>query len=456
MKVLLCKNSFAGPISGADEIVVNYAVELKADGHDVSVLLVQPPAEGDPLAARLVGAGVPVGSLASPRFTASLAAGRRLALAAMRAFSPARRLLRSNSRRVVHELLQRYHDAFRERLDGLRPDVVHVITPDPGAVMLIRASHAAGFPVVYQEVGTPFHPPGFEDVYERFVKVLPLCAGVATLSPALAREMMRLLPESPEPRVVPLIAPDTASANGREPRAGDAAVRFGFASRLERLKGPLDFVEGFAATRRARPSAEMLIAGEGSQRRQVVSALRRHGLENAGRLTGTYTTLEERSRFMRDVDVFVHPSLTEGTPNVVVEAMAHGLPVVATAVGGVPDFVDEEVGVLVPPGDAQALGAAMTRLASDASLRERMGRAARERYTRLFTKGAVLPLLTEFYRDVVSGRATSQGGSGARRRAEAPRHPWASFGVDAGGAAAVEEEGAAASPSRRAAASASD
>ena len=429
MNILLCKNSFDGPISGADEIVVNYAVELKAAGHETSVLLVQPPAAGHPLAARLAAAGVPLSALASPRFTASLAAGRKLALAAMRAFSPVRRVLRSNSRRIVHDLLQRYHDAFREHLARRRPDVVHVITPDPGAVMLVRAAHAAGVPVVYQEVGTPFHPPGFEEVYERFVKVLPLCSEVATLSPSLAREMHRVLPDIREPRVVPLIAPDAADAAGaavklRAARVAGAPAVFGFASRLEHLKGPLQFVEGFAATHRAHPSVEMEVAGEGSQRPQVLAALRRHGLAEKCRLVGTYTSLEGRSRFMREIDVFVHPSLTEGTPNAVIEAMAHGLPVVATAVGGLPDFVTEEVGLLVPPGDVEALGEAMTRLAGDAALRRSMGLAAREMYLRLFTAGAVLPLLTEFYRQALDAHAGARNGRAARRP-DALRHPWA-------------------------------
>jgi hypothetical protein len=63
MKVLFCKNSFAGPISGADEIAVTYAVELKAAGHSTGVLLVHPPAADDPLAARLREAGGGVASL---------------------------------------------------------------------------------------------------------------------------------------------------------------------------------------------------------------------------------------------------------------------------------------------------------------------------------------------------------------------------------------------------------
>jgi glycosyltransferase involved in cell wall biosynthesis len=388
---------------------------------------VQPPAAGDHLAARLEAAGVPLSALASPRFTASLAAGRKLALAAMRAFSPARKVLHSNSRRIVHDLLQRFHDDFREHLARERPDVVHVITPDPGAMMLIRAAHAAGVPVVYQEVGTPFHPPGFEEVYERFVKVLPLCSEVAALSPSLAREMHRLLPQIREPRVVPLITPDAADDAGRAraARPKGLAVSFGFASRLEHLKGPLQFVEGFAAAHRTHSSTDVKIAGEGSQRQQVLSTLRRHGLAEKCSLVGTYTTLESRSRFMRDIDVFVHPSFTEGTPNAVIEAMAHGLPVVATAVGGLPDFVTEDVGFLVPAGDAAALGEAMRRLAGDAALRRSMGRAAREKYRELFTTGAVLPLLTDFYRRVMDAHGASNNGHGARRP-EAQRHPWAS------------------------------
>ena len=173
MKIVYCKTAFAGPISGAYEIAVMYAVELKHAGHSTAVLLVHPPAANDSLAMRLRDANVPLTTLASPTFTASLAAGRKLALRAMRTFSPAGPLIRSKSRNVVFDLMQRYHDRCCEYLRREKPDVVHVLTPDQGAMMLIRAAHTCGVPVVYQEVGLPFHPPGFEEVYERFVTVLP-------------------------------------------------------------------------------------------------------------------------------------------------------------------------------------------------------------------------------------------------------------------------------------------
>jgi hypothetical protein len=107
MKIVFCKTGFAGPISGADEIAVMYAIELKRAGHSTGMLLVHPPAADDQLAARLRAAGVPLTTLASPAFTASLAAGRRLAIRAMRTFSPASQRIRTKSRTLVFDLMHR-------------------------------------------------------------------------------------------------------------------------------------------------------------------------------------------------------------------------------------------------------------------------------------------------------------------------------------------------------------
>jgi glycosyltransferase involved in cell wall biosynthesis len=364
---------------------------------------------------------VPLASLASPGLSTSLAAGRRLTMATMRALSPIRTVIRRNSRRLVFDLTQRYHDACREYLTRYRPDVVHVITPDHGAVMLIRAAHSAGIPVVYQEVGLPFHPPGFEEVYERLVSVLPLCSQVATLSPRIASEMSRVVPITHPPQVVPLIAPDGLNGASK-PRASSGSVCFGFASRLEHLKGPLRLIEAFRIAHRSNPSVELKIAGEGSQRPQIASDLNRFGLEKKCRLVGTYTTLEQRSQFMHDIDVLVLPSLTEGTPNVVIEAMAHSKPVITTDVGGIPDFVSQDVGILVAPENQEALGAAMSRLAGDASLRREMGLAARKKYEQMFSPAVVLPLLTEFYERVIAGHHSGNGSAGHQRKEL--DHPW--------------------------------
>jgi glycosyltransferase involved in cell wall biosynthesis len=440
MKILFCKNSFTGPISGADEIAVTYAVELKAAGHSTGMLLVHAPSSRDPLVARLRAAEVPLTTLASTAFSASLAAGRKLAIRALRVCSPASPLIRRNSRKLVFDLLQRYHDACCEYLTRNRPDVLHVMTPDPGAVMLIRAAHATGIPVVYQEVGIPFHPPGFEEVYDRLVTVLPLCAAVAVLSPRLAQEISRAMPQLVPACVLPLISQDVTNGSS-SPAPASESVRFGFAARLEHLKGPLQLIEGFRIAQRARPASELKIAGDGSQRQQIVLALRRLGLEKKCQLVGVYKTLKERSQFMRSIDVFVLPSLTEGTPNAIIEAMAHGKAIVATGVGGIPDVVSEEVGILVPPNDVKALGAAMSKLAEDAELRRRMGLAARKKYEQLFTPRVVLPLLTDFYERVVNGHgATNNGNNGARQPPKNIRHPWSDVEPFEGNSSRLIEE----------------
>jgi glycosyltransferase involved in cell wall biosynthesis len=440
VKILFCKNSFAGPISGADEIAVTYAVELKAAGHSTGMLLVHPPASDDPLAERLRTAGVTLTTLASPAFSASLAAARKLAIRAMRACSPASQLILTNSRKVVFDLLQRYHESCCEFLKHNRPDLIHVLTPDPGAVMFIHAAHSLGIPVVYQEVGIPFHPPGFEEVYERFALVLPLCAGVAVLSPRLAQEISRVLPQLDPAYVLPLMSPcagngsPNGSPNGSTP-ANPALkkVRFGFAARLEHLKGPLQLVRAFGVVHETHPEVELKIAGSGSQRQEIILALNQLGLAKKCHLSGVYTSVKQRNDFMQDIDVFVLPSLTEGTPNAIIEAMAHAKPIIATAVGGIPDVVCEEVGILVSPNDTEALSAAMARLAGDANLRGRMGLAAREQYEKLFTPRVVLPLLTHFYERVLSGAKASSNGSNGHGQLQSvmheASHPWSSFEV---------------------------
>ncbi|HEV2835706.1 MAG TPA: glycosyltransferase [Pyrinomonadaceae bacterium] len=417
MRIVFCKTAFAGPISGADEIAVMYALELKRAGHSTAILLVHPPASDDSLAVRLREANIPLTSLASPAFSASLAHARRFAIRAMRAFKPTSQLILNRSRNLVFELMERYHDACCAYFKREKPDVVHVLTPDQGAMMLIRAAHTVGVPVIYQEVGLPFHPPGFEHVYERFVSVLPLCTRVAVLSPVLAEQTNQALPNLPFPSVVPLISHEVSNGVPHN-ESSQRTVRFGFAARLEYLKGPLQLVEAFRLLHETQPDIELRIAGHGSQRQEIIDTLGRYGLEDKCRLLGIYNTLAERNQFMKEIDVFVLPSLTEGTPNAIIEAMAHQKPIVATGVGGIPDLVSEDVGMLVPRGDPQALSAALARLTTGVELRRAMGIAARKRYEQLFTPNAVLPLLIHFYEGVAAKNGHSNNGR------VLPAHPW--------------------------------
>ena len=115
----------------------------------------------------------------------------------------------------------------------------------------------------------------------------------------------------------------------------------------------------------------------------------------------------------------MQPSTDEGLPNAVLEAMAAGLPVVSTRVGGIPDLIDDEVtGLLVAPGDPEALAAAITRLVTDEPLRLRLGAAARER-ARDFSWQACTDRHVELYEVLLRDHPRRRGG--ARRLIASPR-----------------------------------
>jgi glycosyltransferase involved in cell wall biosynthesis len=111
---------------------------------------------------------------------------------------------------------------------------------------------------------------------------------------------------------------------------------------------------------------------------------------------------EEREEALRGAAIFVLPSTSEGLPMALLEAMAWGRAIVATAVGGVPDVLsDGEDALIVPPSDPAALAAALARLTGDAGLRGRLGPAARERARRLNAE-EVTDRLDRIYRDLVA------------------------------------------------------
>jgi glycosyltransferase involved in cell wall biosynthesis len=139
------------------------------------------------------------------------------------------------------------------------------------------------------------------------------------------------------------------------------------------------------------------MAGAGPQGSEIEKQVVSLGIADRCHLPGAYIDRKQKLSFFTSLNVLVHPSLAEGTPNSIIEAMSFGLPVIASAVGGVPEILSEDAGILVPPGDEVALAEAMQQLAGDVGLRAQMGRAARARYEKLFTPDIVLPIMLNTY-----------------------------------------------------------
>jgi len=385
--------------------MLNYAVHLHQAGHDVSVVLLYPPTVDDQYLRRLQLKGVPVRTIVLRSYLfAFLRLLRSLLSSALfflffvkRAPSGLRRIWQVAIRAITHLHYRHCRAYFAEH----RPDLLHVFTPDTGTEMMIRAGHELGIPVLYHEMGTARHLPMLTNYYRRLEKVLPLCTEVAALSPRLAEEWCQRFPFLRSVSVLPLIMEASANHTDSLRSTNSVETTFGFAARLEEGKGPLVLVNALAQVNRKRRLAVARIAGTGPQLWQVKARLRELDLRDACEFVGHYSDPRLRSAFMNSLDVFVLPTFAEGTPNGIIEAMAHGIPVIASNVGGIPDIIEADCGILVPPGDAGALAHAMATLANDPERRKEMGAAARERYQKLFAPTAVVPEILKLYQRVI-------------------------------------------------------
>jgi glycosyltransferase involved in cell wall biosynthesis len=422
MRIILCKGQIFGPISGSDETLVTYASQLQKAGHDVSVLLMYLHAEEDQYYQRLLEAGVPVSWIASNLAHTSMGAGRKLAYKMFNAFPGSRQFIRRRTLRLVTGLATRYYGQCRDFMEKQKADLIHVMTPDPSAMVMIQAGHDAGIPVIYQELGIPYHPPDFESYYQQFTSVLPLCSEVAALSPKLIEHCREKLPAFRSLSILPIMSGEFV--NGRKPNQPvPDKITFGFAARMEELKGPMVLMEAFAVAYQRCANICLNIAGDGSQRQKIAARAKALNVASRYRYHGVYTHPEECRAFMESLDVFVMPSFTEGTPNSVVEAMACGKPIIASDVGGIPDMIGDASGILVPAGDKSALAEAMLRLAQDPEMRLAMGIAAKERYQKLFSPKVVVPLMVETYRRITQdGHYVEKTVSG-----NGHVHPWANL-----------------------------
>jgi len=164
---------------------------------------------------------------------------------------------------------------------------------------------------------------------------------------------------------------------GEDPFPPWARVRIGAIGRLETQKGFDLLLDAFARLRQERPEAALLIVGEGSVRGELEEAARRLAFGEAVRFAGA---VPDAGPFLRRFDLFVLPSRWEGFPLTILEAMAAGVPIVATAVDGSVEAIRHGTdGLLVPPEDAEALAKAMREALSDPAASRQRAEAARKR-----------------------------------------------------------------------------
>lgn len=205
---------------------------------------------------------------------------------------------------------------------------------------------------------------------------------------------------APEERVAVVYnGVDTEWFSPPERRSGDGVTRLVTVARLAPVKGLEHAVEAVGALPASvRESVRYDIVGDGELRGALQERIERAGLRGVVTLRGALPPEGVRNALW-SAEVFVFPSLNEGLGIAAIEAMACGLPVIGSRVGGIPEVVvDGETGTLVPPGDAGALSAAIERLVRDAALRRAMGDAGRARACAVFDGGRQLERVVEIAR----------------------------------------------------------
>jgi glycosyltransferase involved in cell wall biosynthesis len=296
---------------------------------------------------------------------------------------------------------------------GGRWDVVHTHSSKAG-ILGRAAARLAGVPhVVHTVHGWGFTPGQPAHLHRLYVWLERLCARwcdtlivVASvdredgLAHGIGRPAQyRLVRSGIEVEAYRDAAIDRSGARARLGIPDDALV-VGSVGRLSPQKAPLDLLAGFAVLARERPEAQLVVVGDGPLRGEVEARVAALGLGGRVHLPGLRRDVPE---LLRAFDVFALASRWEGLPRVFPQAMAAGLPIVATRVDGAADAIEDGItGRLVEVGDAAGLGAALVELASDPDRRRAMGERGRARVEE-FSATRMVRRLEGIYEALVAG-----------------------------------------------------
>lgn len=311
------------PFGGLERVVESLATEQARAGDELHVAAVLDQGVTDhPLLRTLPYRGVHAHALEVPA----------------RAYRYERGLVRELCTRIAPDVVHTH---------GYRTDVLHTPVARELGIPTVSTSH--GF------IGGGLKNRMFEHLQRRAFRQ---CDAVVAVSRPMASMLLASGVPKPRLHVVPnawtasvkFLSRDEARAQLGIP---DDEPCVGFIGRVSHEKGPDVFLD---AMTRLRDSARAVIIGEGRMRGELTERARSLGLQDVVRWTGA---LDGAGRLMKAFDVLVLSSRTEGTPVVLLEAMAAGVPVVATRVGGIPGVISNREAILVQPEDPAALAEAI-------------------------------------------------------------------------------------------------
>ena len=366
-------------IGGAQQVVVTLAKYLAADGHRPVVCSFR----DGPLRADVEALGIPV----------VLVRGRRGSVLAVH------RVVRETLRvrRELREIVRRHGiDVIQTHLLRSLDFLVATLPRRGGGPLVYWTFHNYNFTLRAEHLSSQrwlLRPKRL--VYRSLYRVLSgRVHGLVAVSDEVRTAILDELGDVDDKIIV---IPNGVDVDRHDAPIDRAAVRdelgvgrddtvLAMVGTFKRQKGHFHLVEAAARLRELHPDLRFLLVGDGPLRAEVEDAARRAGVDDVVRFLGSRRDV---ARILAASDGFVLPSLWEGLPIALLEAMAAGLPCVATEVSGTEQVVvDGETGILIPPGDPLALAKALKQLAGDPQRVRRMGAAGRQRIDTLFSARA--------------------------------------------------------------------
>jgi sugar transferase (PEP-CTERM/EpsH1 system associated) len=296
-------------------------------------------------------------------------------------------------------------------LRRIRPDVVH--TRNLGTLDMQPVAWLAGVPVrIHGEHGWDIHDPdGTSPKFRRRRRLLaPLIHRFMAVSQNLESWLLEKvgIPTAKVARICNGVDLSRFGAASSVRGAGGGVVVVGSVTRFEPIKDPLNLARAFVLARhhlaRHKPDIDLrlLMVGDGPLRAEVENYLKSAGVEASVQLPGASADVPY---WLARMDIFALGSKREGISNTVLEAMAAGLPVIASATGGNLELVvPSQTGALVPPENPQALADALVTYAVDPALRRASGTAAAQRAQTEYSLEVMVERYAAFYQDVCANR----------------------------------------------------
>ena len=288
-------------------------------------------------------------------------------------------------------------------LDRLRPDIVHThgYRPDLQARTVAQRSGACTVTTLHGFCGGDWKNRAYEWLQRRAARRFDATVAV---SHRLARELRDAGVSAERLHAVPnAYGQGTEFLDRHAARAElnipDDRPTAGFIGRLGREKGPDIFIAALRQLDEPRPRA--IVIGDGVMREQLMAASDGLDVQWPGAVPAA-------ARLIRALDVVVLSSRTEGTPMVLLEAMAAGVPIVATRVGGIPEVVDEQHALLVPAEDPRAIRDAVRAVLADPAAAEQRARRARQRLATHFGPDVWVERYSGIYRSSLATRKGSR------------------------------------------------